>query len=99
MSVGLTRAPRKRASISNGVVKLACGFARRALSRPTGGLSPAPVVTLKAAILAFPPPIAPTGDLPVKKVISSCIAVGLSFIFGGAKVQAADLKVGDSAPD
>jgi peroxiredoxin Q/BCP len=35
----------------------------------------------------------------VKKVISSCIAVGLSFVFGGAKVQAADLKVGDPAPD
>jgi peroxiredoxin Q/BCP len=35
----------------------------------------------------------------VKKVISSLIAVGLSFVFGGAKVQAADLKVGDPAPD
>jgi peroxiredoxin Q/BCP len=27
------------------------------------------------------------------------MAVGLSFIFGGAKVHAADLKVGDQAPD
>ncbi len=35
----------------------------------------------------------------MKKVISSLIAVGLSFVFGGAKVQAADLKVGDPAPD
>jgi thioredoxin-dependent peroxiredoxin len=35
----------------------------------------------------------------VKKVISSLIAVGLSFVFGGAKVQAADLQVGDPAPD
>lgn len=35
----------------------------------------------------------------MKKVISSLIAVGLSFLFGGAKLQAADLKVGDPAPD
>lgn len=35
----------------------------------------------------------------MKKVISSIVAVGLSFVFGGAKVHAADLKVGDQAPD
>ena len=31
----------------------------------------------------------------MKKVISSMIAVGLSLFFGGAKLHAADLKVGD----
>jgi thioredoxin-dependent peroxiredoxin len=35
----------------------------------------------------------------MRKLISSMVAVGLSLIFGGAKLHAADLKVGDSAPD
>jgi thioredoxin-dependent peroxiredoxin len=35
----------------------------------------------------------------MRKVISSIVAVGLSLVFGGAKLHAADLKVGDQAPD
>jgi peroxiredoxin Q/BCP len=38
------------------------------------------------------------GVTPVKKLLS-CLAVALSFVFAGAKVHAADLKVGDMAPD
>jgi len=34
----------------------------------------------------------------VKKVIC-LMAFGLSFLFGGAKLHAAELKVGDQAPD